>query len=362
MRSIVAVFCSLLATPAIAAGQGQSPNGESVYKQHCAGCHEGTMPRMPSRETLKSVTPEAIETALSSFTMRRQGASLSPAERRAVAEFLSGRPAGSYRSPLDMLPKSAFCSGAGTTADPLAGPAWNGWGIDMRNTRYQPAATAGLAARDVPRLKVKWAFGLPGVAASGSQVTVIGRRAFVGSRNGMVYALDAQTGCIVWTFQADAGVRSTPVLIPGSRGRAALYFGDANAQVYSLDATTGALTWKVKVDTHLDAMITGAVASHNGRLYVPVASLEEGTAVIPTYECCTFRGSLVALDAATGRQIWKTFTISETARQTTRNSAGTQLWGPSGAAIWSTPALDPDRNRLYVTTGDSYSKIGRAHV
>jgi mono/diheme cytochrome c family protein len=108
MRSIVAVLCSLLTTPAIAAGQGQSPNGEAVYKQHCAACHEGTMPRIPSRETLKSVTPEAIETALSSFMMRRQGASLSAAERRAVAEFLSGRPAGSYRDPLDVLPKSAF--------------------------------------------------------------------------------------------------------------------------------------------------------------------------------------------------------------------------------------------------------------
>src|SRR6058998_656141 len=102
MRSIVAVLCSLLATPAIAAGQGQTPSGEAVYKQHCASCHEGTMPRMPSRATLKSVTPEAIETALSSFLMRRQGASLSPAERRAVAEFLSGRPPGSYRDPLDM--------------------------------------------------------------------------------------------------------------------------------------------------------------------------------------------------------------------------------------------------------------------
>jgi polyvinyl alcohol dehydrogenase (cytochrome) len=354
MRSIVAVLSSLLAVPAIAAGQGQTPSGEAVYKQHCAACHEGTMPRMPSRAALRSVTPEAIETALSSFTMRRQGAPLSQAERRAVAEFLSGRPAGSYRAPLDVLPKSAFCS-AGTTADPLAGPAWNGWGVDRANTRYQPAAAAGLTAGDVPRLQVKWAFGLPGVAASGSQVTVIGRRVFVGSRNGMVYALDAQTGCIVWTFQADAGVRSTPVLVSDSRGRAALHFGDANAQVYSLDAATGTLTWKVKVDDHADAMITGAVASHDGRLYVPVSSLEEGTAVIPTYECCTFRGSLVALDAATGRQIWKTFTIAEPARRTTRNSAGTQLWGPSGAAIWSTPALDPDRNRLYVTTGDSYS-------
>jgi polyvinyl alcohol dehydrogenase (cytochrome) len=352
MRTIVAALCSLLAAPAITAAQ--APNGEAVYKQHCARCHEGTMPRMPSREALKSVTPEAIETALSSFTMRRQGAALSPAERRAVAEFLSGRPAGSYRAPLDMMPKSAFCSGT-ATGDPLAGTAWNGWGVDQRNTRYQPAAMARLTAGDVPRLKVKWAFGLPGVSASGSQVTVAGKRAFVGSRNGMVYALDTQTGCVAWSFQADAGVRSTPVLIPGAPGAAALYFGDAHAQVYSLDATTGALKWKVKVENHPDAMITGGVATHNGRLYVPVSSLEEGTAVIPTYECCTFRGSVVALDAATGRQLWKTFTIAEPARQTTRNKAGTQLWGPSGASIWSTPALDPDRNRLYVTTGDSYS-------
>src|SRR5262245_6197374 len=299
MRMIVAALCSLLLAPAIAAAQAQNPNGEAIYKQHCARCHEGTMPRMPSREALKSVTPEAIETALSSFTMRRQGAALSPAERRAVAEFLSGRPAGSYRAPLDMMPKSAFCSGT-ATGDPIAGAAWNGWGVDQRNTRYQPAAMARLTAGDVPRLKVKWAFGLPGVSASGSQVTVAGRRAFVGSRNGMVYALDTQTGCVAWSFQADAGVRSTPVLIPGARGAAALYFGDAHAQVYSLNATPGALTWKVKVENHPDAMITGGVAAHNGRLYVPVSSLEEGTAVIPTYECCTFRGSVVALDAATG--------------------------------------------------------------
>src|SRR2546426_878978 len=188
MRS-VAVFCSLLTIPAIAAGQGQSPNGEAVYKQHCAACHEGTMPRMPSREALRSVTPEHIETALSSFSMRRQGASLSAAERRAVAEFLSGRPAGSYRAPLEVIGKSAYCSvGEVAPRDPLAGLAWNGWGADLRNTRYQLAAAAGLAASNVPRLKLKWAFGFPGVSASGSQVTIIGSRVFVGSRNGLVYA------------------------------------------------------------------------------------------------------------------------------------------------------------------------------
>jgi polyvinyl alcohol dehydrogenase (cytochrome) len=74
-----------------------------------------------------------------------------------------------------------------------------------------------------------------------------------------------------------------------------------------------------------------------------------------SYGCCTFRGSVVALDARDGAQIWKTFTIDDEPQPTTRNGAGTQLFGPSGAAIWSAPTLDPASNRLYVTTGDSYS-------
>ena len=299
--------------------------------------------------------PEAIDTALSSFSMRRQGASLSSAERRAVAAFLSGRAAGSYRAPLEMIGKDAYCSAGTAPRDPLAGAAWNGWGIDPRNSRSQTAAAAGLTAADIPKLKLKWAFGIPGVSASGSQVTVVGSRAFVGSRNGVVYALDTKTGCLVWAFEADAGVRSTPVVGRAADGSSTLYFGDAHAFVYALDVNTGQRRWKVKVEEHLDAMITGAVAYHNGRLYVPVSSLEEGTAAIPTYECCTFRGSVVALDAASGKQVWKTYTISQAPQRTTKTARGTQLWGPSGGAVWSQPAVDAERNRIYISTGDNYS-------
>jgi polyvinyl alcohol dehydrogenase (cytochrome) len=354
MRNILAMVALLLIVPAVA--QAQSPNGEAVYTQHCASCHEGTLPRMPTREALRGYAPEGVETALSSFTMRRQGAALSGAERRAVAEYVTGRPPGSYRAPLDVIPKSASCAPAAGSADPLVGPSWNGWGPDLRGTRFQPAAAAGLTASDVPRLKLKWAFGFPGVSASGSQVSVAGSRAFVGSRNGMVYALDTRTGCLAWAFEADAGVRSTPVVERAVDGRSAtVYFGDAHAQVYALDAMTGAMRWKVKVDDHPDAIVTGGAAILNGRLYVGVSSLEEGTAVVPTYQCCTFRGSVVSLDAATGRQVWKTFTVADEPRPTTKNSVGTQLFGPSGVGVWSVPVLDPDRNRLYVGTGDSYS-------
>jgi len=351
MRRALSVAVFVLAVPAFAVAQ--APNGEAVYRQHCAGCHNGSMPRMPSRDALKTLTPEHVETALSSFTMRRQGASLSLAERRAVAEYVTGRTAGSYRAPLDVIPKSASCP-ATPAGDPLAGASWNGFGGDTRNTRFQPGAAAGISPTAVPRLKLKWAFGFPGVSASGSQVTVAGNRAFVGSRNGVVYALDAKSGCIVWAFEAEAGVRSTPVV--GGTGTArALYFGDANANAYSLDVATGKLRWKVKVDTHPDAMITGAVTFDNGRVFVPVASIEEGTAVIPTYECCTFRGSVSALDGATGKVIWKTYTIAETPQRTTKTAAGTQLWGPSGGGVWSTPALEPALNRMYIAVGDNYS-------
>lgn len=353
-RTVVLGILVGLSLPAASAAQ-QPPSGEAVYQQHCAGCHEGAIPRAPNREALGAMQPEAIDTALSSFSMRRQGATLSSAERRAVSAFLAGRPAGSYPAPLEMIGQEAYCGAAAAPSDPLAGPAWNGWGIDARNSRSQTAAAAGLTAADVPKLKLKWAFGVPGVSASGSQVTVVGSRAFVGSRNGVVYALDTRTGCLVWAFEADAGVRSTPVVGRAADGSSTLYFGDAHAIVYALDANTGQRRWTVKVEEHLDAMITGAVAFHDGRVYVPVSSLEEGTAAIPTYECCTFRGSVVALDAASGKQLWKTYTIPEAPQRTTKTARGTQLWGPSGGAVWSQPSVDPERNRLYISTGDAYS-------
>jgi polyvinyl alcohol dehydrogenase (cytochrome) len=352
-RALIVVTCLLVGVPALVSAQTPAPDGERVYQQHCATCHEGSMPRMPSRDALRKMAPESIETELSSFAMRRQAAALSPAERRSVAAYLTGRSAESYRGPLETIGKQAYCTTA-STRDALSGPAWNGWGIDAENSRAQSAAGAGLTAADVPRLKLKWSFGLPGVSASGSQITVIGTRAFVGTRNGIVYSLDTKTGCIAWAFEADAGVRSTPVVARADDGSATVYFGDAHAQAYAVNALTGARRWKMKIDDHPDAMITGGIAVSGGRLYVGVSSLEEVTAGIPTYECCTFRGSLVALDAATGRQLWKTFTIPAPQR-TAKSTRGTQLWGPSGGAIWSQPALDPERNRLFVTTGDSYS-------
>ena len=136
----------------------------------------------------------------------------------------------------------------------------------------------------------------------------------------------------------------------------AVYFGDQRANEYAVDAATGELLWKQRVEDHPLARIVGAPKLYNGRLYVPVSSGEEGISASSSYPCCTFRGSVVALDAETGKQIWKTYSIPETPKPTKKNSAGTQLSGPAGAAIWNSPTIDVKRNALYVGTGDAYTE------
>ena len=227
------------------------------------------------------------------------------------------------------------------------------------NTRFQPAPAAGLSPERVTGLKLKWAFGFPGVTAVHSQPTVAGGRVFVGVDTGYVYALDAASGCVYWSFQAPAGVRGAVSIAPVKGPRGALYgafFGDLKTNVYGVNAATGALLWKVQVDDHPIARITGAPVVQGDRLYVPVSSREESVASSLNYPCCTFRGSVVALDTATGRRIWKTHTIAQAPKRTKKNSQGTQLWAPAGAAIWSPPTIDLKRRALYVGTGNGYTE------
>jgi polyvinyl alcohol dehydrogenase (cytochrome) len=211
-----------------------------------------------------------------------------------------------------------------------------------------------LTAGDVPKLKVKWAFGFPGELSADAQPSIAGGRVFVGTQSGTVYALSAATGCVHWTFRADAAVRAA-VTIAKVGSMYAAFIGDRAGTVYAVDATTGSLIWKAHLDDHPFARVTASPTFHDGRLYVGLASGEETAGSTADYECCTFRGSLVALDAATGKRIWKTYTIAEEPSRRAKNKAGTQLWGPSGAPIWSSPAVDPQKNVVYVTTGNNYS-------
>jgi polyvinyl alcohol dehydrogenase (cytochrome) len=322
-----------------------APDGGDLYTKNCAQCHEVIALAAQNRALLKNLTPDYIVRALANGTMHTQGARLSAGDRAAIAEYLTGR-----------APGHAVEPGAGRcTSEPskaFTGPQWNGWGAGLDNSRFQPAGTAGLTTDEVPKLKLRWAFGYPDSYSAFAQPSIAGGRVFVGSALGIVYSLDSASGCTYWSFDAGAGVRTGIMIGPGN----VAYFGDLRANVYALDAVTGKLLWKTTVDDHPLSRVTGTPALYEGKLYVPVASRSEWLAADSHYECCTFRGSVLALDAKTGKQIWKTYTISERAKPLRKAKNGTQLWGPSGAGVWGSPTIDAKRNVLYAATGDNYSE------
>jgi polyvinyl alcohol dehydrogenase (cytochrome) len=342
---------SLLATATSAHAQAIQALG--VFETRCGVCH--TKPaddRTPTRESLRLRTPEAVLDAITNGSMKVSADGLTDTQKRMIAEYITERPLGALLAgQASAMPNRCAARPLG---NPLAGASWNGWGADEGNSRFQPAAAAGLTAESVPKLQLKWAFGFPNGSSAYGQPAVAGGRVFIGSDNGFVYSIDAASGCVYWSFQAQGGVR-TAISIGQTGSRYAAYFGDVKANVYAIDAETGAQLWTKSAESHPLARITGAPALFNGRLYVPVASFEEGSGPNPKYECCTFRGSVVAYDSASGEQIWKTYTIPEKPRPTKKNSVGTQLWGAAGAAVWSAPTIDATRGALYVATGDAYT-------
>lgn len=336
----------LLSSPAVLS---QEIDGETIYQTLCATCHnEPPNETTPGTDVLRQLDANSIVNALTSGPMRLQGQALSPEQRILVAEYVAGAPIQARVARFDR----GACERSPSLPAPSADGVWNGWGPDDSNSRYQTAG--GIAAADVGKLRLKWAFGIPNTQQSRSQPAVIGERLFIGSQSGAVYALDAVSGCLYWTFDAASFVRSAISVGPYPGGQA-IYFSDAEARAYAVDAQSGRQIWSRKVDEHPAARGTGSPTLFDGVLYVPVSGVSEETASSnPDYECCTFRGSLTALDAATGDVLWKTYTLPETERRGT-SSTGKPLWGPAGVPIWSAPTIDAQRGLIYVATGNGYS-------
>jgi polyvinyl alcohol dehydrogenase (cytochrome) len=343
---------STLVVPLAGSALAQT-DGEAVFKQSCASCHRDGQTEAPTPAALRQMTPEAILNSLTLGRMIVQAIALGEEQQRAVSVFLAGRPFAPPSPPVVVN----RCASSPPMGDPASSNGWNGWGNGVANTRFQP--NGGLTAADLPKLKLKWSFGYSVVTSARAQPTWAGGRLFAASENGEVHALDPKTGCTHWTFKAQAGVRTAVSIGPyrGAGGAAgyAAFFGDSRANVYAVDATSGEQLWVRKVDEHRSAAITGAPTVYGGRVYVPVQGLnEEGQGGRPQYECCTFRGSLSALDASTGQVVWKSYTIDEP-RPRGKNKDGVQQWGPAGAGIWAAPTVDQKRSMVYVATGNNYA-------
>jgi polyvinyl alcohol dehydrogenase (cytochrome) len=344
------------AAPAGQRGAPGTENGIAIFQTQCVACHGNpNVDRAPSPAALREMPPERIFDALTSGVMKDQGNKLSDQDKRGVAEFMSGRPLGSGKAG-DAKSMANQCRNNPPLSDPSRGPAWNGWGSDISNSRFQSAQVAGLTAAQVPRLKLRWAFGFPSGVSANAQPTIASGRVFVGSDNGYVYSLDAATGCVYWSFENGSIVRNALTVGPVSgqgNARYAVYFGDGRADVFALDAQNGRLLWKTKVDPHFVARITAGSRLYNGVLFVPVSSSEEFRSGNPDYPCCTSRGSVVALDANTGKQIWKAWVVPDEPRPYKTMTNGVTLYKPAGGAVWNSPTIDPVRNAVYFGTGDA---------
>lgn len=345
-------------------------SGFGTFQTHCALCHANSVSerkgvrgaeRAPTTDVIRQMAPERIYQALTTGSMQEQAKDLSDVAKIRLAEFMSSRPMGSANAG-DAATMRNKCSANPPLIDPAKGASWNGWGNDLANSRFQSAAAARLTTAQVPRLKLKWAFGYPAGVSANGQPAVASGRVFVGSDNGYFYSLDARTGCVYWSFESGSIIRNSPVVAPvtaqgavagQSTSQYAVFFGDGHANVYALDARTGRQLWKTRADQHFVARITGGVKYYNGKLFVPVSSSEEFSSGSPGYSCCTARGSVVALDANTGKQIWKAWVIPQEPAPFKTMTSGVVLYKPAGGAVWNSPTVDPVRNALYFGTGDA---------
>jgi polyvinyl alcohol dehydrogenase (cytochrome) len=333
---------ALAATSANAAASGQT-----LYEVRCKGCHEAAVTHAPSPAALRTRPKADLVKAMTEGAMSTQTLGMTPDDIAAIADYLTGAGGTAGRSTVTTV--DTPCA----THPPITPTAsdWVGAGGSAANFRYQarPAFTAAQAQR----LKVKWAFS---ISHANSQPVVIGDWLWIAG-SGRVYALDARTGCVHWRID-NISSRPTPHPVKTSISPSgwALVVAQRDRVVKAFDAASGKPIWASDVlESHAAAGITGSPVVAGDRVIVPISSLEEGSSSSPAYRCCSFRGSVAALDLATGKTLWKASTITEPMHSLGENSAGTPMQGPAGAAIWSAPTVDAKRGLVYVATGDSYT-------
>ena len=329
-----------------------SARGAAVWAAMCARCHEQNVPRAPQRYTLEQLTPDTILAAMTTGPMKEVAAEIQPADQVAIAEFLTRR----KLEPIDAMAAGKMCEGDALRFDLDAPPQLSNWGFDGASSHYLPPSVAKLGVAQLNNLELDWAFSYPGATRARSQPAIAAGAIFVGSHRGIVYAFDLETGCVRWKFQASSEVRNAIIIESWDAGDATanpkLFFGDVTGHQYALAAFTGELVWSKVMDAHPALTLTAPSALVGDTLYVPLSSLEEGSAISPGYACCSFRGGIVALNPKTGEEYWRRYFLPKSELRGV-NAGGSPRYGPAGVPVWAGLAFDGDL--MLVGTGDDYT-------
>lgn len=334
------------------------PPGKAVYDQFCASCHE--KPETGSRAApvagLRRMSAETITAALTTGVMKPIGDQLDRRQIREVAAYLAA-PAGPVgtgwiddnRCPADRAP-----------VDLSAKPAQIGFGVDQENSRRMSAAQAGLKTRDLANLEVAWAFAMPRTSGLRGQGVVVGDTVFypAGQANHVV-ALDTKTGCVKWATETPSQVRASLAYGKlGPNGPMGLVGGDGGGSLVALDAKTGKIVWRADPRHDKQVPISGTPVFLGDRIIVPISAADVSLAMRPGYACCKTHGAVVAVSAADGKVLWTWHTMPDAKPLGRKNSAGVEMFGPSGAPIWSSPSVDPKKGLVYTSTGENTSPPG----
>lgn len=355
LRAAAGVVALLCASPLFSQSSGSSQDathpGRAVYDRACAACHNNPEAmRVPALDSLRSMRRATVQYAIDVGYMRFYAKDLGATERTQLLDWLAlGQPDNSA-----WLAK-AQCGGGAAEINASATPIASTFGLGHRNLRQLTAEQAGLRTADFAKLELAWAVAFPQTPTMRSQPVIAGNTLFVATTDaGRIYALDAQSGCVKWMYESPFPLRSSLTYGEVESGKPVIVAGDALGAVVTVDALSGKQLWRSDVRIHESNRITGAPVIHKGRVFAPLSGVEISYARDDNYECCKGQGAVVALDLKTGKQLWLGRTMPPATKQK-RNRAGAQLWGPSGAPIWSTPAIDEKRNVLYVGTGENNS-------
>lgn len=319
--------------------------GEKLFDRHCSSCHDNPAMHAPSREALSGFSKETVMVALEFGKMQPMAAHLSKQERGLIAIYLAGS------APADDWIAEHSCN---TPAADDRNEYVTNWGFGNANRRFVPATAAGIDRDNVAGLELAWSLAFPKVTDMRSQPAIIGDTMYFGDKTGKVYAIDRRSGCIRKHTEVLSGIRSAITVATLASGKKLLVFADSMASIYALDPDTLKTVWQQAARIYETSVITGSISYHNDRLFVPVSSYEVAVSGSPSHVCCKSHGGVIALDATSGRELWQWHGTADATLQG-QNRDGGDIYGPSGVSVWSTPAVDPKRNRIYIGTGENLS-------
>ncbi len=325
--------------------------GQAIYEQTCATCHD--MPvetKSPPIDTLKRMGPRAVRYALTNGKMKVQASALTDGQIDDLVAFLAAT------ADIDnSWITSNICPADRMDVDTGEPTIWT-QGFDRMNHRYLGSEQVGLTTRDLGNLELAWSMAFPSTANMRSQPAIVGSTMYYPIvDSGQLFALDigGATPCVKWVYEHDIPLRTT-IGYHTVNGRPVLVFSDNAAHTLLMDAVTAEVIWDVSVQVTSVSNVTAMPVLYGDKVFVPISSGELNMGAAPDYECCTSHGAVVALDVVTGERLWVYHTMEE-AKPTTVSRLGVQQYGPSGAPIWTAPAIDEKRGLIYVGTGENTS-------